>query len=557
MVTAKDVHQYARDVAGGKITACKQTRQACLRHLRDLERQGTEGFPFIFSEEHAERFFKFSRLCRHTKGEFAGEVIELDPFWTFTCGSIFGWVHKDTHLRRFKKVYVTVGRKNAKSTICSIIALYGLCADRELGAEIYCSATKREQAKIVYDDAARMAEMSPDIRKRIKPNKSRLYNAINNGFVKALSRDTKTLDGLNPHFAIVDEYHAHPDSSMYDLFASGMGQRLQPLLIVITTRGFSLSSACKFEDEYVEKILEGSVVNEEYFCIIATLDTEAEINEEKCWPKANPLLASSEMGMSYLRGEYRVAKDVPEKWRNFLTKNMNLWLAMRANGYMDMDAWKQCAGEIPEDAIECIMGVDMSKRIDLTSAAFEFKIGTKYFIHHHSWMPEERLESAKREDKVAYDLWAQQGWLTLTPGALVDYSFVTGYMQEMELERGWKIREICFDPYNATHWAQERANEGYVVVEIRQGIATLSGPTADFRDQVMAGNLVHEDDPLLMWGFSNAVTRSDTNLNIMLDKGKSRERIDPAAACMNAHVRAMGWVKPPDINAAIQKGWHL
>lgn len=555
---AAAVHQYAKDVVAGKITAGKRTRQACLRHLRDIERQGSEDFPYLFDEKLAERFFTFAGLCRHVKGALAGQPIVLSDFWIFVCGSLFGWIHKDTGLRRFKKGYVRVGRKNAKSTICSIIALYGLCADREIGAEVYCTATKREQAKIVFDDACAMALASPDIRKRVKIGKVKIANPYLGGKIEALSKDTKTLDGLNPHIAIIDEYHAHATSEMYDVIASGMGQRTQPLLLVITTAGFSLSSPCKVEDEYAEKVIEGTLQNDNYFAIIAQLDDETEIHDQTCWAKANPLLAATDSGMEYLRGEYTMARDVPEKWRNFITKNMNRWLAMRVNGYMDMEAWERCAGVLPADLIECVVGVDMSAKIDLTSLTFEFKRDGKYYIHSHSFMPRDRFERAILQDKVPYDLWEKQGWLTVTDGAVVDYRALTAYIQEQELGRGWNIREIAFDPYNATLWANEMRDGGYVVVQIRQGIPTLAAPTSDFRDQILSGNVIHEGDPLLGWAFSNSVTRTDANLNIMLDKGKARERIDPASATIDAHARAMVWEVHVDFNAHIQSGrWSL
>jgi len=558
MLKAETVHQYARDVTAGKIVAGRRVRQACLRHLRDMERQGTPDFPYVFDAALAERFFKFSQLCRHVKGLLAGQPIVLSDFWAFVCGSLFGWVHMDTGKRRFKKGYVRVGRKNAKSTICSIIALYGLCADREIGAEIYCTATKREQAKIVFDDACAMAAASPDIKKWVKIGKSRIYNPFLGGKIEALSKDTKTLDGLNPHIAIIDEYHAHLTSEMYDVIASGMGQRAQPLLLVITTAGFSLSSPCKVEDEYAEQVIEGTLVNENYFAVIAALDSEDEIGDEAMWIKPNPLLASTEQGMEYLRGEHQMARDVPEKWRNFITKNMNMWLAMRVDGYMDMEAWERCKGVLPDDLTECVVGVDLSAKNDLTSITFEFKRDRRYYIHSHSFMPRERFERAMRQDKVPYDLWEKQGWLTVTDGAIVDYRAITAYIQEVELGRGWVIREIAFDPYNATQWATEMRDAGYVVVQIRQGIPTLGAPTSDFRDQVLAGNVVHEGDPLLSWAFSNCVTRTDANLNIMLDKSKARERIDPAAATIDAHARAMVWEEHPDINKIIKSGrWSL
>lgn len=535
------VTQFAEDVTGGRVVTGKLVRLACERHLKDLDRQGTGEFPYMFEPARAERVFAFYGFCRHVKGKLAGKPIILEPWQKFILGSLFGWVHKDTGLRRFRKAYVQVGRKNGKSTLLSGLGLYMLMVDGEWGAEVYATATKADQARIVYDAARTMAIRSPDLLKRLEPGRARTVFPETESVFMPLSKDTKSLDGLNPHLGIIDEYHAHQTSEMYDVIVSGMGQRAQPLLFIITTAGFDLSSPCYEEYTYCVKLLNQVLENEEYFAYIAQLDPEDNPQDESVWIKANPLLATTEEGMNYLRGELRAALDVPSKMRNFLTKNMNIWVDQKEDGYMPMDKWKAARGEIPDlRGRPCYVGVDLSAKIDLTSVAFEFPLEDgRYAVLSHSFMPEETLALKRKTDKVPYDAWVRQGYITETPGAVVDYQFVRQYIKDQAAENGWDIQEICVDPWNATQFAQDMMADGFRVVEIIQGIRTLSEPTKDFREKVMAGLVVHDGNPVLTWAMDNTRERQDHNGNIMLDKKKARQRIDPAAAVLNAHVRAM------------------
>ncbi|WP_141706113.1 terminase large subunit [Caloranaerobacter ferrireducens] len=545
------VTQYCYDVLEGKEIAGELVKLACKRHLRDLDRQGAEEFPYIFIPEKAERVFKFFSFCKHTKGKLAGQPINLEPFQKFIIGSIFGWVHKDTGLRRYRKAYVQLGRKNGKSTILSGTGLYMLMADGEEGAEIYSTATKKDQAKIVYDDAKNMVIRSKDLSKRLKPNRDMIYHEKTNSKFVPLSKDTKSLDGLSPYLGIIDEYHAHPTPEMYDVIVSGMGQRTQPLLFIITTAGFELNYPCYKEYKYCCQLLDGTLKNEEYFVYIAQLDKNDDYRDANVWIKANPLLAKTEEGMNYLRGELKIALDMPEKLRNFLTKNMNIWVDEKDNGYMDMKKWRACNKELPNlEGKECIVGVDLSSKIDLTSVTAEFPLENgEYAIISHSFIPENAIRTKEIKDKVPYSLWIKQGYITATPGDIVDYEFVKQYIRDLNVK--YKVKEICFDPWNATQFATDMMNEGFECVEIRQGYKTLSEPTKNIRELVYQGKIIHGNNPVLTWAVSNAVTKQDPNENIMLDKAKSTNRIDPIASLINAHSRAMLYMREKDVNEHI------
>lgn len=525
-----EVTKYASDVVEGKIITGKLVKRACQRHLDDLERKDS---PYYFDEDKADRIKNWFKYCKHVKGKLARKPIELIPDHNFILGSIFGWVHKDTGFRRFRKSYVQLGRKNAKSTLLSGVALYMLCADREYGADILCAATKREQAKIVYNDAMSMAKNSKDINRILKIANYEVKHKKSDSMMRALSKDTKTLDGLNPHLGILDEFHAHPDSSMYDVIVSGMGQRSQPLLFIITTAGFNLQSPCYKEYDYCTKVLDKTLDNDNYFTYIAQLDEDDDIKDESNWVKANPLLSRTEEGLEYLRQELKMALDVPEKMRNFLTKNLNIWVDKKNNGFLELNRWKACLSDEKEDLSDkkCIIGVDLSKTIDLTSISFIFLMGDgKYFVKNHNFMPEDTLKRKIKTDKVPYKLWVDQKWITITNGSVVDYRYILNYIKEQD----WKMNLVCYDPWNATHFAQELESDGFEIIEIRQGFKSLSETLKRFREEVYKKNIYHDGNPVLTWAINNAVVRQDPNENIMLDKEKSIQRIDPLASVINA-----------------------
>ncbi|KYD12431.1 terminase large subunit [Saccharococcus caldoxylosilyticus] len=558
---------YCHDVLNGDIIACQKHKWACRRFLRDVEREGTDEFPYVFDEEKALRFLNWMTLFKHTKGKLAGQRIEPAPIQVFVFGNIYGWVHKETGLRRFKKAYWQVARKNAKSQSLACVGSYETFAFGESMAEVYIGATKTEQSKIVWNEIKAQIQGCDFLKGKYKIAYGKIEHLKSGSFIAALSKDAgKTGDGLNVQCGIIDEYHAHPTSEIYDVLVSGMGARPQPLMMIITTAGFELQHPCySVEYQYVSKILDPNnpIENDEYFVMINELDKDDDIKDERNWEKANPILCSYEEGLAYLRGELKTALDVPEKMRNFLTKNMNVWVNMRENGYMDMSKWAACGQDFDlsiVEGLECTVGVDLSAKIDLTSVGFEFKKDGKYIVLSHSFMPEDTLDRKRRMDKVPYDLWVQQGWITTTPGAVVDYNFIKSYIKQFEQQYNVKIREICADPWNATQFMQDMGAEGYTVVEIRQGIQTLGGATKDFREQVYQGNVIHNNNPVLTWALSNAVTRQDANENIMLDKSKSTERIDPIAAVINAHVRAMLKSETIDINKITEEylnmmGW--
>lgn len=537
------VTNYAEQVVSGKIIAGNHVKLACKRHLNDLEKQGTEKFPYVFNQEKAEHIISFFLYLKHIEGPYAGKPIELADFQCFILGSIFGWVHKETGFRRFRKAYVQMARKQGKSMLLAGTGLYMMVAEKpkEIGGQIFATATKKDQAKIVFEAAQQMARMSLDLLQRLKVMRDGIFNkSINSRFVP-LAKDTKSLDGFNPYLGILDEYHAHPTSEMYDVLVSGMGQRDQPLLFGITTAGFDINAPCFKEYNYCTKILEGFMENDRYFIYIAQLDKDDNYKDESTWIKANPILTTTPKVYEFIREELKEALENPDKMRNFLTKILNVWIDQKENGFLSLEKWKACyEPDWPDlSGRKCYIGIDLSSDIDLTSVAFEFLIEDVLFVYSHSFIPEDTLETKRKTDKVPYDAWVKEGWLTAVPGPTIDDDVVEKYIIEKSKEMGWKIKEICYDKWSARQLVNDMEKLNYKMVEIPQITKYMNASTKDFRALVLKREVRHNNDPCLMWAIGNAVIKEDCNGNIMLDKSKAIERIDPVAAIMNAHYRAM------------------
>lgn len=561
--------RYAVEIVSGLRPSCKREWQACERHLKDLQRQGTEEFPFVFDESRANRIFDwFERCCRHVRGPFSGELIQLEPFQKFDLGCIFGWVHKDTGRRRFKKSFNERARGNVKSTEMSGIANYGMCSDcvyppghpelkiYEDSPEVECAAVDKDQAKRVWGDAKAMGEKSPDISKRLRIRRTYIEHQSRGGWLRPLSKETKNKDSGAPCIVIIDEYHAHPSSEIHDVLYSGFGKRQQSLMCIITTAGKDAeNSPAKKEYDICCKILDGEIIDEHYFVMLRELDKGDDPHDESKWVKANPILQEvneySEILLEQIRDEHDKAygSGDPDKIREFLIKRCDLWQADSENKYMSgcMDKWKALA--IPRkdflDLVrgrECYCGLDLSKSTDLTADGNVFRLDDgRYAVCAYGFMPEERATQHEHSDRVPYMHWARDNWCALTEGAVTDYKYIKSHIHDLEFDEEWKMKEICYDPYNATHFTQELEDEGYTRVEIRQGVQTLSEPTKFFRELVLQGKIVHDGSPLLTWCLSNAVEVQDNNGNIKLSKKHKddSQRIDLIAAIINAMVRAM------------------
>lgn len=538
------VLNYVNAILDGTIPAGKKHIWACKRFLDDLERTQEDDCWFYFDIEQLHDFYEWAKQFKHFKGVLAGQQIELTDFQLFVAANIFGFLNKKTHKRRFLRAFIELARKNAKSQFLAIVASYITFLSEQL-EECYIAGWNRQQSSLVYSDIVKQLNACEMLQGRYKEAYGKITHLRSGSIIVPLSKEAKkTGEGTNPSLGIVDEYKDHETSEIHDVIDSGMGARENTLMFIITTAGNNLNGPCFKEYKYCSQVLdpENPVENDEYFIIICELDKNDDIKDETNWIKANPIVATYEAGIKKLRSDLKLALDNPEKMRTFLTKRMNIWVDQKENGYMDMARWNACGRDLDWEELrgcEVVVGIDLSAKIDLTSVNFEAKKDKKYLIKNHSFMPEETIAFRAKTDRAHYQLWAKDGWITPTPGAVVDYSFIKQYIKDKEEKYGLIIKEIPADPWNATQFTQDMESEGYTVVEMRQGIKTLGEATKDFREQVYQGNIVHDNSPVLAFAMANAVTKSDSNDNIMLDKSKSTERIDPAAAAVNSHVRAM------------------
>lgn len=547
--------KYAKEVVSGNYIVGEDVMLACKRHLNDLKRSQRKDFPYYFNVELAETHINFFNLCNHSKGEWAGKPIILEPWQCFCNGSVFGWQHKGTGLRRFKKAYEQVARKNGKSTKAAGTGLDAMSLDGEQGAEVYSAATKRDQARIIFDEARRMVKASPSLRRYIDVLTNNLNMPSTNSKFEALSADAVTLDGLNIHFALIDELHAHKTRDVFDVLDTATGARTQPVIWMVTTAGNNRNGICYEVYEYARKVLRGVKDDETFFAYIAQPDEGDDPFDERTWYKANPNLGVS-VNIDDLRTKANTAKDIPSAYNNFLCKHLNIWVSAETR-FVDLKKWDECDLELPDlTGRPCTIGVDLASTEDTASVNAEFALPDGYYaIINHSFIPEETMLEKERKDGLPYSTWVRQGCMTATPGEVIDYDWIQSYV--LELHKKYKVKEVCYDPWNATQFANNLSNEGLTCVEVRQGYATMSEPIKDMKKLIIQGKIIHGGNPVLRAAINNAIETTDPAGNVKIDKSKAKNKVDSLVAFATSHVRAMLNIST-DINAKIiSDDWGL
>ncbi len=559
----ENIKKYAKNCISGEIISCKKHKWACERFLKDAEQfENNPDYPFYWSEESAQNIVDWFALLRHSKGVLAGQPIILTDWQKFRICQLYGWRRKKNGYRRFKKSFTEVARKNAKSQEEAGIALYEISVTATKNNEVceeYTAGVKRDQSKIVFNEAELMLRGSP-LRQKFDIKRDEIKHAKTGSFIKALSKeDGKSGDGTNPAGLIIDEYHQHPTTEFYDL---GLGSNTkEPLLMIITTAGVDLTYPCYVtEYTYCSKVLDPNVdvENEEYLIDICEMDEEDyrnldNLENEELWKKANPIRMTYDEGIDKIRGEYKIAKEIPEHMTAFLTKCLNVWVQAQENGYMDMAKWKACqVDKLPVDTkgMSVYVGFDMSAKIDLTSVAFILPFKSeekdaegekiiKYIVYSHSFIPNrEKLTERKRKDKADYDAWERMNLLTVTDTPIVDQNAVMKYVKDTCKEHEWNIECLCFDPANAAKLMMDLSDEGYEVEEVYQSHKSLNESTQGFREQVYSSNIIYTYNPLLNFAMSNAVIRKNQGL-IKIDKDATTQRIDPVDAILCAYKLAL------------------
>lgn len=448
--------------------------------------------------------------------------------------TLFGWVHIDTDGRRFLEGYLEVARKNAKSTLAAGIVLYMLAADGEQGAEIYTAATTRDQARIVFDDAKLMADRCKDLQRYFGVETFRDHVAVPKtaGILKPLHAQGETLDGLNPHLALLDELHAHKKREVYDVLISGMGARLQSLLLSITTAGFDRSSIGFERHTYAKQILDSAIQDERFFGMVFTLDKDDDPLDESTWRKANPNLGVS-VYPEKLHAEAVKARNSASHMSNFLTKHMNVW-TNADHAWLDMRAWVDCGDDaLTLDSVkhlEMIGGLDLASRVDIAAYVriFRDRQADKYYLIPAFWLPQRAVDISSNSQ---YDGWARSGWINVCDGDVTDYDVIEAAILD-DHER-LRIKELPFDPFQATQISTHLLDKRVPMIECRATVQNFSEPMKWLEALVLERKLVHNNNPVMNWMMGNVVCHRDVKDNIYPRKEREENKIDgPVAAIM-------------------------
>lgn len=495
----------------------------------------TETHTYVFDETRSLRAIKFiEKYCKQSKGKWNGKPLKLQLWQKAFIQAMFGFVDKDTRLRKYKKVILFVARKNGKSVLAAAIANYMLTKDGEGGAEIYSVATKRDQAKIVWDEAKKMIKKSPCLAKRIRCLIGGIYYDATDSSFRALASDSNSLDGLNAYFVVADEIHAWKDKNLLDVMYDSMSAREQPMVLETSTMGTIRQNVFDIEYDYASQVIDEVIEDESLLAIIYELDDEKEWLNEECWFKANPALNVIK-SLSDLRSKVERAKNNPIEVVNLLCKDFNVrqnavnaWLTFEdLNNEVTFDDWKDCY---------CIGGCDLSSTTDLTCATILGVVKGEIRVKQMYWIPANLLEKKVIEDKIPYDKWLKNGLLRLSGTFKIDYHDVTLWFIEQVQQLGLRPLWIGYDSWNAQFWCDDMKNYGFVMQEVRQGYKTESAPLKQLKADLMDKKINYNNNPILKWNLSNVVCKVDENENIMLSKDKAKQRIDGAASLMDAYV---------------------
>lgn len=545
------VERYCRSVLDGSRVTGKLERLAVERFTCDLQRTDIE-----WRYDRVARVFKFFSALKHSKGEWRGRQFVLSDWQAFIVAAVFGFVRPDTGFRVVRICYVQVARKNGKSTFLAGIALYLLAYDDEPGAEVYSAATKKDQARIVFEEAGRMVQQSSRLRDVVKKFRGSLTIESQFATFQPLGADADTLDGLNPSGAVVDELHAHKTGDVWNVLDTGTGARRQSLLVAITTAGSDVESICYEQRDYGIKVLEGSLDDDEFFVYVAELDEDDEWTDPNAWAKGNPNLGIS-VRLDDLQRRCARAQASPRLQNDFRRKRLNQW-TQQAERWIDVADWRACEQQLPAlIGKKAWAGLDLSSKLDLTAFVLciplEAGAVEPFALVPYFWLPEDRIEEHSKHHRVPYQAWIDMGLVRPTPGNVVDYGVI--YDDIVELMGIYQIQECGFDPWAATEITLRLdQTAGLPMVEMRQGYATLSAPAKEFERAIIARTLQHDGNPVMNWMISNVAAAEDPAGNVKPDRAKSRHKIDGVVAAVMALGRAIGADLSENTGGGLEEG---
>jgi phage terminase large subunit-like protein len=540
---------YAERLIDGSIPASKENISAAKRHMRDLERQGTDDFPWIFDDEKGHRPVRFiEKKCKPSKGD--SDQLVLQPWQHFVIGSLFGWVHRDTGIRRFREGLTFVGRKNGKTTLISGLSDYMLGFDGERGANIYILANSQKQSSILFDEAKAMIEESPYLDKRFKALRSEIRYDAMKCKMEAMSAEKNNKDGENLHFGVFDELHEYKDYSLINVMKKSRGMRKQPLILYITTAGYVLDGPLVDYYENGAECLDNydDNLDERTFYYLAQLDNPEEADHPELWIKANPNIGL--MDFVNLVFDWKKDKKSPQERADWLTKQFNIFSDVDELSFVDIATIKKNNKTVDLETLkgrECIGGYDLSETEDFTAAALEFPLDDgSVFILSHSWVPQARYDRDSNQRRL--DEWIKAGYLTVIPGDYVQYEYVYDWF--VEQAEKYIIKLITFDEAKALYL--NKALERHFQTEvIRQGFKTLGGPMQNFKELMLDGKVISNKNRMFQWYLNNVRLIKDRNDNWMPTKQNQKRKIDGFAAALNSHTRVIDMLIKPQGNGDI------
>lgn len=509
---------------------------ACFeQHLQGYDPFRDAGDLYAFDVDRANDAVRFFEYLVLIEGSKAGQPFKLEDWQKAIVGCVFGWIHKQTEMRRYREAFIYVPRKNGKTPLAAGMVVYGLFMDGEAGAQIYSAAAEKEQAALVFRHASGMVLRDEYLSRNCKIN--RTYKSITiertASFYKALSADANTKHGFSTHMVVIDELHAHRDGELVDTLTTSTGARDQPLIVYITTADYERPSVCNIKHDYAGKVRDGIFKDPEFLPVIYEADIDDDWTDPKVWARCNPNLGVS-IREDYLKRECEKAKNEPSYTNTFLRLHLNVKTQQDIR-WIQMDKWKRC-GDKPIAEGPCYAGLDLSTTTDLTALALFFP--DTYSLLVHFWCPQTNAARRQKVDRVPYLTWAKQGLITMTDGDVIDYKYIRAAVQALAQKHD--IREIAYDPYNASMLAQQLQDEdGLPMAEHRQGFISMNEPSKLFERAVMAGDLRHGNNPVLNWMAGNVTVKTDPSGNIKPDKAKSTGRIDGIVASIMAMGRGL------------------
>ena len=548
----KQAEDYARAVVAGKILACRWIKLLCQKHLDDLELQAEDSYPYKFEPAKAEKVAKFLQLLPHTKGKWAGkrELIKLEPWQLFSVCVPFGWLRKKDGTRRYRTMLVFVPRKNGKSIIGGGLGVYMFTADGEFGAEVYSGATTEKQAWEVFRPAKQMIERTPELREHFGVE----VNASNMARLEDGSRFEPVIgkpgDGSSPSCAIVDEYHEHQDSTLFDTMETGMGAREQPVMLVITTAGSSIGGPCHQLVRDSERMLEGVIDRPDLWPALFTIDQGDDWTSEEALRKANPNFGIS-ISEDFLLARQRDAMQSATRQATFRTKHLNEWVGAK-NAWLNMLRWKEAPARKSLQELEgrpCYLGLDLASKIDIAGNLLVFPPvdgDPQWHVHGRYYLPEARVIEELDSNTARYRELDALGLLTLTDGEVIEFEVIKEDLREFAGR--FDLQAVAYDPWQATQLAQEMELEGLPMVEVRQTVQNISEPMKEVEALVLQRKLAHGDCPVLTWMASNVVAKLDVKDNIYPNKERPENKIDGMVGLIMAISRAIAQGPQTNVN---------